>query len=172
MTTRTHTRLIHKAFGSYGEQHVAAHLQTLGYRARLGAIAGAGDVVVNDLLAVEVKSAYLTRRRRRNYPRWQFSFHRNNHPNSADIYILLCWDSGTAEPQLGLLAAFVIPGHHLSVNLKKIDIPRIDPKNYRGKWSRWLEAWPLLAEVLLDLQTGTRIPLTDAAVRIQDPIPF
>jgi hypothetical protein len=164
----THAHLVRKAFGKHGENYVATHLCALGYRARLGAIANTGDVVVEELLAVEVKSAYRTKRQSwHGYPAWQFSFHRNNHPNSADVYVLLCWDADMEDP----VASFVIPGHYISVNLRKIDVPRHTPKEYRGKWSRWLGAWAVVADVLNDLRTGARTPLIHTA-RLQDPIPF
>jgi len=108
------------------------------------------DLLVNDRVTVEVKTALPTQdeERRGNGYRWQFMLYKRGDglPLEEHALILRCQPDMLAENQD--VYHFVIPGDLPGIGtLTKIDITS-HPKKYRGKWKRYLERWDVLHSIV------------------------
>lgn len=124
--------------GIAGEEAVAEILLKRGYKVDFGPPGGC-DLILDDFLTVEVKTANLSDRVDSNSPRWQFSMTKmdgQHSPFEEDVLILRC----LSEPPYH----FVIPGELVNPQLQKIDITREDPRRYRGRWHQFGERWILV----------------------------
>lgn len=132
--------------GDLGEQAVAEILQERGYEVTPGPPGGC-DLILDDFLTIEVKTANLSGRTDRNAKRWQFSLTKldgQHKPFTEDVLILRCL---TTKP-----CHFVIPGVVVPKTLVKLDITNPLPFHYRGKWAAFYEAWKMV-----DLMLGYRL---------------
>lgn len=113
------------------EDHVYAHLARAGYHLTRNGYHSPADILVNDTIRIEVKGSLWVKALSRK-GRYQF-----NTRNNCDFYILYC--IGTRS------RCFVIP-HDAIGERKNVAIWSEDPRRYKGQWSRYLNAWHLIAE--------------------------
>lgn len=128
--------------GWEGEEAVKALLETRGWQVDFPK-QGTADLLVEDAVTVEVKTAHLSGRTDRKAKRFQFALytHRDNtNPVEEDILILRCLSDPPTH--------FIIPITHLPPTLTKIDITHTDPHQYAGAWARFREAWDLLDTII------------------------
>lgn len=124
--------------GDLGEEAVADILTERGYRVTFGP-PGEYDLLIDDFLTVEVKTANLSGRTDSHNKRWQFSLTKldgQHKPLTKAILILRCL---TVPP-----CHFVIPGIVVPENLVKIDITHPSPSCYQGKWAAFYERWEMV----------------------------
>lgn len=124
--------------GDQGEQAVAEILRARGYKVTPGPPGGC-DLIVDDFLTIEVKTANLTNRTDRNARRWQFSLTKldgQHKPFTEDVLILRCLTDTPCH--------FVIPGLVVPKSLVKLDITNPYPFSYQGKWSAFFGAWEMV----------------------------
>lgn len=124
--------------GDKGEQAVAEILRERGYQVDPGSPGGC-DLILDDFLTVEVKTANPSRYVNRIVKRWQFSLTKTDgqhKPFNEDVLILRCL---TDDP-----CHFVIPGIVVPRALTKIDITNPRPFHYQGKWSAFYETWEMV----------------------------
>lgn len=153
-----------KMVGDIGEEATAKTLRLMGYDVTW--VAGQSwDLLVNDRVTVEVKTALPTDGSNHNKERWQFMLYKRGRgrPLEEHVLILRCHEGD--EPDC-LAWFYVIPGHlHGMGELTKIDITS-RPDKYKGKWSPFLNAWDLLAGIVAlaekedwpNLQNGRELP--------------
>lgn len=105
------------------------------------------DLLLNDRVTVEVKTALPTRGSNGNKTRWQFMLHKRSRgrPLEEDILILRCQAGIEEEDEVW---HYVIPGflHGLGA-LTKIDITG-PPEKYKGKWAMFYETWQVADSVV------------------------
>ena len=130
--------------GYDGEQAVAALLHRKGFKVQT-----VGhqyfDILVNDAVTVEVKTALPTKGSHRNKQRWQFILYKrgDGYPLEEHVLILRC----QSDIDGGKLWHFVIPGDVPGIGkLTKIDITS-EPGKYKGKWAQYLENWDVLHRI-------------------------
>lgn len=124
--------------GTAGEEAVADILLKRGYKVDSG-WPGGPDLILDDFLTVEVKTANLSGRTDGVNSRWQFSLTKmdgQHSPFKEDLLVLRC----LSEPPYH----FVIPGVLVNPQLQKIDITSEDPRRYRGRWHQFGEKWVLV----------------------------
>lgn len=130
-------------FGSFGEQFALHRLSLMGYRVTNVSTTTNHDIELESRHRIEVKAAMLSESGRPGRLWWQFSFRRRGLLIDEDLLILLCYFDIDKDP-----VAFVIPGDGVNPLLKKITIPSNDPRDYRGKWSVYIERWDLIEKVV------------------------
>lgn len=124
--------------GENGEKAVKTELEKRGYPVEFGPY-GEEDLIIDDLLTIEVKTAYPTKAQGGRSKRWQFCLYahpQRQKPVDEDLLILRC----ECDPPVH----FIIPRFLLPSKLTKIDITSLDPNLYRGKWSAFREQWGLV----------------------------
>lgn len=127
--------------GERGEAAVAKVLRSMGLR--VDEVGGQSfDLLLVDRVTVEVKTALPTPTSNGSGKRWQFMLHKRSRgrPLEEHVLVLRCqWWIDEHSP----VWHYVIPGYSLGLaKLSKIDITS-HPARYNGKWSMFLEAWPL-----------------------------
>lgn len=138
MTDRSEQAII---TGENGERAVADILIDRGYHVRHDPLEG-WDLLINDFLTVEVKTAHRSGRTDKPQKRWQFCLYAHKdrqQPVNEDILILRC----ESEPP----CHFIIPMFLVSPELTKIDITSPEPWRYRGKWSLFRGRWEFVSMV-------------------------
>jgi len=134
--------------GHKGERGVAIILQRRGYKVEYDTIED-WDLLINDLLTVEVKTANLSNRADRPSGRWQFCLYSHparQKPVDEDVLILRC----ESEPA----CHFIIPMTFVPHGLTKIGVTGPDPLQYAGKWSLFRECWTLIDLLLAEKEEG------------------
>lgn len=130
--------------GKIGERWVVEDLRRRGYTAEWIGKSSDYDVLIEGAVRAEVKSALLGRYRGNGY-RWQFSLRRHGLDVDEDLLFLLCYDDLDEPPPV---AVFIIPGNVLPRQLTQIDITSQNPREYRGKWQGYLDAWENVERVV------------------------
>lgn len=123
--------------GDEGEKAVRTLLQLRGWDVQPGKANGV-DLVVENFVTVEVKTARPSKRTDKKATRWQFCLWRDapgRKPLEENILILRC----LSEPP----CHFIIPGWLIPEGQKRLDIGAINPHTYKGKYSLFREAWGL-----------------------------
>jgi len=119
--------------GDLGENAVFEALRDLGYSPEWGMEA---DLSLGGV-DIEVKTSHITAYRADGRPGYQFCLRRDGHCDiRASIVVLVCIGDETNE-------YFVIPAEKVGKR-RKIAIPRVDVREYRGQWSDYLGRWDLL----------------------------
>ncbi len=124
--------------GDLGEEAVANILRARGYQVELGPPGGC-DLILDNFLTVEVKTANLSGRTDSDSKRWQFSLTKldgQHKPFGEDVLILRCLTDTPCH--------FVIPGIVVPKSLVKLDITNPCPFSYQGKWSVFFGAWVMV----------------------------
>lgn len=127
--------------GYLGELYAAGELVMRGATvARGGKGSDQADLVLHGVLPVEIKTARPTMYRKdlkRNG--YQFCLEREGHSEMrGEFLILVCWEMPPVD-----LDVFIIPTFAIN-SQGKITIPQENPKNYQGKWAKWLNRWDLI----------------------------
>lgn len=113
------------------------------------------DLLIDDFLTVEVKTAHLSGRTDKPNKRWQFCLYAHKdrqQPVNEDLLILRC----EFDPP----CHFVIPMFFVPASLTKIDITSPNPWLYTGKWSLFREQWDLVRMMYTCVINGGRLWLT------------
>jgi hypothetical protein len=134
MTTRSQRA---NEVGLNGEQAVKELLEKRGWKVEWGEVGGP-DLIVEESVTVEVKTATPSGRTDRNSKRWQFLLYKNDgesSPFKEDLLVLRC----ETDPPVH----FLIPGCLIHYRLTKIDITSKNPLRYNGRWSEFRDAWEL-----------------------------
>lgn len=138
------SRYHNERFGRHGERIAKLLLEQRGHKVRYYGGTNGFDLLVNNQVTVDVKSALMGGRGGRKGYCWQFSLQRYNERYVETIVLLLCFNSSiTNDP----IAVFVIPGEE-TVGIRKISITSRDPRTYKGKWARHRDNWSALDAAL------------------------
>lgn len=135
MTDRSERAFI---VGENGERAVADILIDRGYRVKHDPLED-WDLLVDDFLTIEVKTAHRSGRTDKPQKRWQFCLYAHperQKPVNEDLLILRCESNPPCH--------FIIPMLLVPAELTKIDITSPDPWQYRGKWSLFRERWDMV----------------------------
>lgn len=153
-----------KLVGDIGEEATANALREMGYDVTW--VGGQSwDLLVNDRVTVEVKTALPTEGSGGNKERWQFMLYKRGRGKPLDEHVLILRCHANTDPD-SLAWFYVIPGHLNGMgSLTKIDITS-RPDKYSGKWAPFLNAWQELAGIVAlaekedwpNLQNGKEIP--------------
>jgi len=124
--------------GTLGEYHVWKALRSTGLRVEF---AGCADLLVEDSLAIEVKTARLSTYKpgRKGY---QFCLHRKGQGRKgiqAPVVVFLCADASG-----NLHDAYIIPADELQ-GKRKVTIPS-EPDMYNGYLAQYRENWEIIAD--------------------------
>jgi hypothetical protein len=97
------------------------------------------DLLIDDFLTIEVKTATLSGRTDKLAKRWQFCLYAHparQKPVTEDVLILRCESETPCH--------FIIPMALVSPRLTKIDITSSNPWKYRGMWATFRERWDMV----------------------------
>lgn len=124
--------------GDNGERAVADILIDRGYRVKHDPLTD-WDLLIDDFLTIEVKTAHKTGRTDKPCKRWQFCLYSHKDrqkPVNEDLLILRCESKPPCH--------FIIPMVLVSSRLTKIDITSSDPWEYKGMWAVFREEWDMV----------------------------
>lgn len=142
MTDRSERAII---TGENGEQAVKRILIADGWDVEHDPLAD-WDLLVEECLTIEVKTAHKSGRTDKPTKRWQFCLYSHparQKPVNEDLLVLRC----EFDPP----CHFVIPTFLIPPGLTKIDITNPNPWEYRGKWSLFRERWEFVKLLLANL---------------------
>jgi len=135
-----------------GELWVVERLRRQGWMVEWVGPSSDYDILVEGCCRVEVKSAFVTHRKRKERWdgwAWQFSLRRNGLLVDEDLLVLLCYERLYEPP----VSVFVVPGCALDAEICKIDITSRDPGRYTGRWSVFRDSWDGV-ELAVDIARG------------------
>jgi len=133
-TSARHSQAHHTA--RLGLEATRERLATLGYKTDRTTHKCAFDLWIEDAIRAEVKTANW--RPARHGGRY-FTNIRSRQLDDADLVIFAC-KNGTWHFFI-IPTSTILPAHTLTITTQQ-------PENYTGKWSPYLDAWPLLTEAV------------------------
>jgi hypothetical protein len=128
------------------EQAVTERLEEIGYRVNPTSRNARYDLLVEGAARVEVKASTYNEAAGQRGGRYQAHFH-----NQADLLIFGCKN--------GSWHFFVIPVQDLG-GRRNIAVWSEDPRDYVGQWTRYLEAWDYVGEVVKEARDNGEYQLS------------
>lgn len=143
----------HILLGSLGESWVEIELKRQGYNVtRYGGVMGF-DLLVNNCLTIDAKTATRAYDKSRSGYGWQFNLQRHHSEHVEHLTICLCvtrWTRKIITPG----TVFLIPGK-LTQGQQKITITSKDPQHYMGKYVAYRDSWGIVDELMVGLGMWT-----------------
>jgi hypothetical protein len=115
------------------ENRAIVALNALDLDVHLNGQNGHVDLIVNGRLRVEVKGAFFTSHKTRT---GRYQFNTRNYP---DVYVLHCLGD--------VPTSFVIPQRAIG-DRRNVAIWSRDPRDYKGRWAKYRNAWHVVLEEL------------------------
>jgi hypothetical protein len=136
--TEESNRISPWVLGEAGEKYAIGELVSRGIPTTRG---GDADLLIHGDVPVEVKTAHRRKFLSGRRPGYQFRLreHRwkDDHPIPGEYFLFICWDYPSVD-----LDIYVIPKSAIN-GQQKITISG-KPDEYKGKYSKWLNAWDQL----------------------------